>query len=49
VFPLASRLLSGDDWGAIERRPVAREDPLFGTKREAEYAALYDHIVSTAG
>ncbi len=49
VFPLASKLLSDDDWGAIERGLVAREDPLFGTGREAEYVALYNHIVSAAG
>jgi hemerythrin-like domain-containing protein len=48
LFPLASKRLSNDDWGAIERGLVAREDPLFGAGREAEYAALYDHIVSTA-
>ncbi len=49
MFPLASRLLGDDDWGSIERGLVAREDPLFGTGREAEYAALYNHIVSAAG
>ncbi len=49
MFPLASRLLSDDDWGSVERGLIAREDPLFGAGREAEYAALYDHIVSAAG
>ena len=49
VFPLASRLLSDDDWGSIERGLVARADPLFGTGRETEYVALYNHIVSAAG
>ena len=49
VFPLASRLLSDDDWGSIERGLVAREDPLFGMGREAEYVALYNQIVSATG
>ena len=49
VFPLASKLLSDDDWAAIERRLVARADPLFGIGQEAQYAALYDRIVSAAG
>jgi len=48
VFPLASKLLDNDDWGAIERGLVAREDPLFGAGPEAQYAALYNHIVSAA-
>ena len=48
VFPLASKLLIDDDWGAIERGLVARTDPLFGTGREAEYMALYNHIVAAA-
>lgn len=49
VFPLASELLSNDDWGAIERGLVGRTDPLFGAGREAEYVALYNQIVSAAG
>ncbi len=49
VFPLASKLLSNNDWEAIERGLVARVDPLFGPGREAEYVALYNHIVSAAG
>jgi len=48
AFPLASKILDDDDWGAIERGLVAREDPLFGAGREAEYVALYKRIVSTA-
>ena len=48
AFPLASKLLSDNDWGAVERGLVAREDPLFGTGREAEYVALYNRIVSAA-
>jgi len=49
VFPLASELLSKNDWGTIERGLVARTDPLFGAGREAEYVALYNQIVSAAG
>ena len=49
VFPLAAKLLSKNDWGAIERGLVARADPLFGAGREAQYTALYNHIVSAAG
>ena len=49
VFPLASKLLSDDDWAAIERGMVARADPLFGVGQEAQYVALYDRIVSAAG
>ncbi len=49
MFPLASKLLSDDARGAIERGLVACEDPPFGTGREAEYVALYNHIVSAAG
>ncbi|NCF81387.1 MAG: hypothetical protein GWP74_07200 [Proteobacteria bacterium] len=48
VFPLASKLLSDDDWAAIERGMVARADPLFGIGQEAQYVTLYDRIVSAA-
>lgn len=49
VFPLASRILGEDDWGAIERGVVPRADPLFNAGREAEYAALHAHIVARGG
>jgi len=49
LFPLAERMLSADDWNALERALGQRPDPLFGPRVAAEYRALYAYIQGFAG
>jgi len=44
ILPLAARLLKQQDWAAIDSAISHFEDPLFGSRTEARYAALAQHI-----
>lgn len=44
LFPLVMRSLEHDDWDGIERRIVARADPLFGASRDESFRRLWQRI-----
>jgi hemerythrin-like domain-containing protein len=46
VLPLAQRVLTADDWAAINAEFEANRDPLTGHPPEAEYQALLQRIVN---
>jgi hemerythrin-like domain-containing protein len=45
LFEAAARRLTGADWAEIDARVGSREDPLFGDKVEAAFAALRSSIL----
>jgi len=47
LFPLACRILTGEDDAAIERALAVPSDPLFGEIVADEYRNLYRHIQQT--
>lgn len=44
ILPLAARVLGHGDWAAIDAEIRHIEDPLFGAKTDARYAALAQQI-----
>ena len=48
ILPLAAKLLQDPDWSEIDGGVTHIEDPLFGSRTEARYAALRRHIVQQA-
>jgi hemerythrin-like domain-containing protein len=48
VLPAASRLLTDDDWKAVEAALAHVEDPLFGSSTHARYAGLRREIARHA-
>jgi hemerythrin-like domain-containing protein len=44
VLPMAARILSDEDWQVIYAATDHIEDPLFGSRTEARYAALREQI-----
>jgi hemerythrin-like domain-containing protein len=46
VLPLAARVLTREDWAAIDAAFAANRDPLTGHAPEAEYTALFHHLVN---
>lgn len=49
LFPRVERLLSEEDWAAIEKAVPVQRDPLFADHPQERYAALYRHIVEAEG
>ena len=48
VMPLARRTLTADDWREADAAFLANDDPLFGERPRAEFAALHARIVRLA-
>ena len=48
VFPLAQRILSTDDWQAIDRAFEENRDPLAAQRESRDFEKLFDRIVSLA-
>lgn len=48
VMPLAERVLSAEDWRAIDAAFTNNDDPMFGSAPREEYAALFKLILSQA-
>jgi hemerythrin-like domain-containing protein len=48
LLPMASRILSAEDWKELDAAFEAQRDPLAGGARDAEYEALFNRIVNTA-
>ena len=46
VLPLAERVLTGEDWAALDAAFAANRDPLTGHKPEDDYRALFSRIVN---
>ncbi len=49
MFPLAQRVLSGDDWAAIGGQTSEGADPLFGGFLEDRYRILHRQIAKEVG
>ena len=48
IFPQIEQNLTGDDWQKIlPQLPNQEDDPLFGTKVQAEYLELYHRLTET--
>ena len=45
-FPMVLRLLTPEDWAAIDAQVTDRADPLFGGKVEGRFAALHESLVA---
>ena len=45
-FPLVLRLLTAEDWAAIDAQVTDQADPLFGGKVERRFAALHDSLLA---
>ncbi|HEY7742778.1 MAG TPA: hemerythrin domain-containing protein [Burkholderiales bacterium] len=48
VFPLAQRLLSAEDWQAIDRAFEENRDPLAAQRDSRDFEKLFDRIVNLA-
>jgi branched-chain amino acid transport system ATP-binding protein len=48
VMPLARRTLTADDWREADAAFLANDDPMFGERPRAEFAALHARIVRLA-
>jgi len=48
VFPLAQRILSTDDWQAIDRAFEENRDPLAAQRDSRDFEKLFDRIVNLA-
>jgi hemerythrin-like domain-containing protein len=48
VFPLAERLLSAQDWAAIDRAFEENRDPLAAQRDSRDFEKLFDRIVNLA-
>lgn len=48
VFPLAQRLLSAQDWAAIDRAFEENRDPLAAQRDSRDFEKLFDRIVNLA-
>lgn len=48
VMPLARRVLTAEDWREVDAAFLDNNDPLFGDKPRAEFAALHRRIVQLA-
>lgn len=48
ILPLAAKLLSHDDWAAIDAAILRLEDPVFGKTLDQRYAALRRQITREA-
>ena len=46
VLPLAERVLTAEDWAALDAAFAANRDPLTGHKPEDDYRALFSRIVN---
>jgi hemerythrin-like domain-containing protein len=44
-FPTALRVLTAEDWNALDDELSDRADPIFGSQREAQFEALRQEIV----
>jgi hemerythrin-like domain-containing protein len=44
LFPSAARCLTSKDWGGIEARLEASDDPLFGATVQRDYRVLYEYF-----
>ena len=44
-FPLALKVLTPEDWGEIDERITAEQDPVFGVDISEEFATLRDDIL----
>lgn len=49
IFPLAAKLLSDEDWSAVNTTAPFPMDPLFGQSVHERYLALHRQIVGEAG
>lgn len=49
IFPLALKLLSDQDWSAIDAAEPSPVDPLFGESVQERYLTLHQHIAREAG
>lgn len=49
ILPAAQRLLSAEDWEAIDAAFTQNQDPRFGGAGEREYRQLFSRIVNLAG
>jgi len=47
ILPLAERVLTEDDWAAVDEAFALNCDPLTGHPPEADYEALFSRIVNT--
>jgi len=48
ILPAAQRLLTNDDWPAVDARFGEVQDPLFASGADLRYAALREHIAREA-
>ena len=48
VMPIAERVLTAQDWAAMNAAFTANDDPLFGQARREEFEALFKLIVNLA-
>lgn len=49
IFPLASKLLSDEDWRALDAAEPLPTDPLFGETVQKRYQSLHQHIARELG
>jgi len=45
IFPLARKVLTPQDWEAIEKIVPKSDDPVFGKRDRDRFRALYQHLV----
>ncbi|WP_366520706.1 ATP-binding cassette domain-containing protein [Zoogloea sp.] len=48
IYPLASQVLTAEDWAEIDKAFLDNDDPLFGKAARAEYRELYHKVANLA-